>query len=250
MWNFQDLPDELILQILSYSDTKELISCGQVSKRIRKISHDGSLWIKANLEKKIVKAELLEMILSKGCKILNLSNSTIHGSLSSSINFQLRVLDLSQSGGMWPKLAENVEELLFSSPNVEKLDLTGLGITDDHVKILLQRCNKIKALSLEGTLVSNHSLMNIRRYLNLTLEELELPVNTDLTFTDFLKLKSMPRLKILSTCLYNENKYVEDVQKLRQYLPHLTIKVDWEKPSKKLHPSIIKNGLFGKVNIF
>ena len=74
MSNFQDLPDELILEILSYSDKNILIRCGQVSRRIRKISHDDSLWVTASLEKKIVKTELLEMISAKGCKILNISN--------------------------------------------------------------------------------------------------------------------------------------------------------------------------------
>ena len=49
MLNFQDLPDELVLKILSYLScfkiTKDLINCGQVSKRIRKISRDGTLWV-------------------------------------------------------------------------------------------------------------------------------------------------------------------------------------------------------------
>ena len=53
MLNFRDLPDELILKILSYQSAKELISCGQVSKRIRRISHDGTLWMTANLVKKM-----------------------------------------------------------------------------------------------------------------------------------------------------------------------------------------------------
>ena len=74
---WQDLPDELILKILSYSEVKDLISCGQVSKRTRNISQDRSLWVTVNLEKKIVKAELLDMILIKGCKNLKISDSTI-----------------------------------------------------------------------------------------------------------------------------------------------------------------------------
>ena len=86
---WQDLPDELILKILSYSEVIDLISCGQVSKRTRNISYDSSLWVIANLEEKIVKTELLELILSKGCKILNISDSTIAGSLSSTIKSQL-----------------------------------------------------------------------------------------------------------------------------------------------------------------
>ena len=50
---WQDIPDELILKILSYFEVKDLISCGQVSKRTRNISRDSSLWVTANLEKKI-----------------------------------------------------------------------------------------------------------------------------------------------------------------------------------------------------
>ena len=93
---WQDLPDELILKILSYSEVKDLVSCGQVSKRTRNISRDSSLWVTVNLEKKIVKAELLEMILIRGCKNLNFSDSTIIGSLSANTESQFKDLVLSQ----------------------------------------------------------------------------------------------------------------------------------------------------------
>ena len=93
---WQDLPDELILKILSYSEVKDLISCGQVSKRTRNISRDSSLWVTVNLEKKIVKADFLEMILIRGCKNLNISDSTIIGSLSANMESRLKDLVLSQ----------------------------------------------------------------------------------------------------------------------------------------------------------
>ena len=121
MLNMEDLPDELVLKILSYSETNQLLICGQVSKRIGRISNDGTLWVSANLEKKIVKIELVEMILGKGCRILNLCCSTILGSLSSNIKSELRVLNLSQPA-TWTE-AEDVKvkvnvnvlgELLFS----------------------------------------------------------------------------------------------------------------------------------------
>ena len=75
--NFQDLPDELILKVLSYSKPKDLIISGQVSKRLRSICYDNSLWKRVNLSKKNVKTELLELILNKGCKSLDLSHSNI-----------------------------------------------------------------------------------------------------------------------------------------------------------------------------
>ena len=256
MSKFQDLPDEVVLKILSYSETKDLISCGQVSKRTRRISHDGTLWVSANLEKKVVKTELLEMILGKGCRILNLCDSTILGSLSSNMKSQLRVLNLSRpvQAGSKTDTVKILEELLLSScslqhlvmegvflthnmlvgicknsktlqrlnlnfsdsrphylqdvvkwcqelkevdlayvndwdkgltdndleylaknisPNVEKLNLNSSYIQDvvvDHVKILLRRCNKIKALSLKPLFLTDDSLINIRQRLHLPLK--------------------------------------------------------------------------------
>ena len=117
MLNFQDLPDELVLKLLSYSETKDLISCGQVSKRIRRISRDSKLWVAANLEKKIVKTELLEVILKKGCRILNLCHSTILGTLSSNIKSQLRVFNLSQP--VEGNIAA-LEEMLFSCSSLQE----------------------------------------------------------------------------------------------------------------------------------
>jgi hypothetical protein len=321
MSNFQDLPDELVLIILKNTETKDLISCGQVSRRIRKISQEGSLWVTANLEKKIVKTELIEMILSKGCKILNISDSKIVGSLTLSKESQLRVLDFSQSTWAWPPCTENIgvlQKLLLScrslqslemenlcltptmainickngktlqklnlnhsvvqkytgsgviglpfgyplpntylqeifrccqkleevyldgrtnrglfyndcrflvkniSPNIEKLNLSSSYFTNEDVNILLSRCNKIKALSLDARFINNGSLTNIRQHLSFTLEELSLGSRFErLTFNGFLELKFMPKLKILN--LYNGKEDAKEIQNLREHLPHLKI---------------------------
>ena len=50
----EQFPDEIILQVFSYLDMKELILCGQVSKRMRNISHDESLWQRINLHSKVL----------------------------------------------------------------------------------------------------------------------------------------------------------------------------------------------------
>ena len=329
MPNFQDLPDELVLKVLSYTETKDIVSCGQLSKRIRQISHDDTLWLTANLKKKIVKTELLEMILSKGCKILNLSYSTIVGHLRRNMISQLRDLDLSQSAWGFPArrwLAQvyyeenmpKIEELLSSccslqnlkmeglritskmaasiclssttlqvlnlnhsfvddlpsgrlnnfvpngdfrsiikccqelkeldlnytktidtdddieglsdydlqvlakhiSPKVEKLNLIYQDFEDEHVKIMLNRCNKIKLLTLDTKFITDDSLETIRQCLNLTLEELTLANYGSFHFC-LHKLKSMSRLKILNLHNKTEDK---KVQNLRQQLPHLMIR--------------------------
>ena len=46
----EDMPDEIILKVLSYLDLLNLIRCGQLSMRIRSISHDRSLWQKVDLQ--------------------------------------------------------------------------------------------------------------------------------------------------------------------------------------------------------
>ena len=337
---WQDLPDELILKILSYSEVIDLISCGQVSKRTRNISRDRSLWVTANLEEKTVKIELLELILSKGCKILNISDSTIVGSLSSKIESQLKVLNLSQSYWELPiqRLPGPVDCLMFEdfdvleqliwsccslqqlemqglcitpkmvasickngktlqalnlrdsfvyestypydtsytvlksniqaiikccqelkeldlnyvnatnianenvglsdedleylaeniSSNVEKLNLINQDVQDENVKIMLSRCNKIKALTLEALFIFEDSLTTIGQHLNLTLEELTLGYRHcgEQKFNNFLELKSMPRLKILN--IYNKTVLDGEIQNLRQHLPHLMIRTFYE----------------------
>ena len=91
---------------------------------------------------------------------------------------------------------------------------------DDNVEILLRRCNKIKAMSLEATMITDDSLTNIRKYLNQTLEELSLAYIDRFSFNGFLELKSMPRLKNLELSYEKEQ-----IENLRLHLPNLIINV-------------------------
>ena len=153
MKNFQDLPDELVLKSFSYLKIKDLISCGQVSKRTRRISHDGTLWVSANLEKKVVKTELLEMILGKGCRILNLCDSTILGSLSSNMKSQLRVLNLSRpdQAGSKTNIVKILEVLLSSSCSLQDLVMEGVLLTHKMVVGLCKNGKTLQRLNLNSS---------------------------------------------------------------------------------------------------
>ena len=48
---FQDSPDEVILKVIEYLDIYELVKFGEVSRRMRAISNDKSLWQKMNLSR-------------------------------------------------------------------------------------------------------------------------------------------------------------------------------------------------------
>ena len=165
MLNFQNLPNELVLKILGYSETKHLITCGQVSKRIRRISLDGKLWLTANLVKKIVKTEFLEMILVRGCKSLNISNSTIVGCLSSNTESQLRALDLSQPAwtGTWPDLQVYCKE------------------TIDVTEALLSLCCSLQHLNMEGLLLTRRMADSICKN-GKTLQVLNLNFRSDFLY--------------------------------------------------------------------
>ena len=141
--NFGHLPNELILKVFSYSEPKELISSGQSSKRIRKISHDKSLWQQVNLSKKIVKTELLEMILNKGCMSLNLSKSIILGSLSLDKESQLRNLNLDDCTNI-----EVLEELLASCYSLEKLEMQYATISLQMAASIQQNGKTLQILNL------------------------------------------------------------------------------------------------------
>jgi hypothetical protein len=121
---------------------------------------------------------------------------------------ELKELDLNYIDGRCGLSYNNLKFLAENiAPTVEKLNLCNQNVRDDHVKMLLSRCNKIKVLFLDTIFLSTDSLKTIRKHLNLTLEELNLAHNGldngRQKVAGFLQLKSMPRLKILN--LYNHS---------------------------------------------
>jgi hypothetical protein len=112
----------------------------------------------------------LEMILSKGCKILKLFDSTILGSLSSNIKSQLRVLDLSQSAQNWklPKpiqadwgsfnnyvgqILPNLERFLISCCSLQHLDMSGLFISPKLVASICKNGKTLQVLNLKHSFI-------------------------------------------------------------------------------------------------
>ena len=60
---FESLPNEILVKIFDFIKVKDLIRCGQVSRRIRTIAHDHSLWPKINPRPKdIVPVGLIVLI--------------------------------------------------------------------------------------------------------------------------------------------------------------------------------------------
>ena len=72
-----ELPDEVILKIVGFLDLKELLFCGQVSKRLRAIANDESLWLKLNFWNRKVPYDFIKKVAGNGCQYLSLANCDI-----------------------------------------------------------------------------------------------------------------------------------------------------------------------------
>ena len=79
-YQIQDLPNELLLKVQDYMETRDQIRFGQVSKRFRAINE--TIWEKVNLCEKIVPVGFIEMILNQKCQYLSLYRAKMEGSLN------------------------------------------------------------------------------------------------------------------------------------------------------------------------
>ena len=161
----EDLPDEVILKILHYLDSKDVIYCGHLSRRIRFISQDESLWQKINLCWQTIPIGFLQMVLNNGCKYLNLAHASIHGCLKLKSLSKLTHLDLTNNrhvvrqhdnGECFRKILliqNNSEELLGSCQSLQKLSMNYLRISSieqhDNMKSIFQENGKsLKVLNI------------------------------------------------------------------------------------------------------
>ena len=136
---FEDLPVEIELEVMSYLDNTDLVRCTGVSKGIRALCQDQSLWQKINLSWKKIPISFVQFVLDKNCKSLILHGSTVMGrGLKLTKNSQLRHLDLRQC-----KInAKAMSDLLFSCHNLERLSIDLLNLEPETVKSICHQNRK------------------------------------------------------------------------------------------------------------
>jgi hypothetical protein len=143
----EDLPDEILLKIFSLLDIKGVFQCGQVSKRLRAISNDQSLWSKLNLFEKEVPYGFIEKAVQNGCEYLNLRCSSVHGSKKSKVPWKLKYLDISQSDRHRTHLYVP-EEVLQNCHFLEKLAVDSLKLKSHNIEQICQNGKTLQILSL------------------------------------------------------------------------------------------------------
>ena len=105
------------------------------------------------------------------------------------------------------------------TPNIEKLNFNSLfHLRDEHIKVLVNRCNKLSVLNLGVTCISNNSIDIIITKLKNTLEEL----CVYLCYVDCAKLLELRLMPKFRTLIYEDMNYeqLEDLENFKKQLPH------------------------------
>ena len=174
MASIQDFPEELILKIINYLDIKDLVKFSEVSKRMRGIGSDQSLWRKINLSKITpgcwsyaidVPTDFVKMVIENGCQYFSLhymkigtpeerekpNCMTVERDLSLDKVSSLRFLDLKYCEAH----VKTFEEILASCYSLEKLSMASIGqrksLTSNMIRsICYQNGHTLQTLNLSA----------------------------------------------------------------------------------------------------
>ena len=187
----EDLPDEVLLNMLNFLELPDLIRCGLVSKRIRSVSFIESLWQKIDFSNsghsmKKVPSDLVKRIINQGCKSLRLRGCKITGNIKHS-NFNLEMnywFHLEKKYKIINQIkSEEKYKILYSSDRdsypesdsecesmdrakrtrtetkmdicqLISLDLTNCKVKNSVMNVLLTVCHSLKNLSLRNKVLT------------------------------------------------------------------------------------------------
>ena len=119
------LPNEILMNIFSHLNIKDVYICAQVSKKFREISHDESFWKCVNLSDQNVSCEFISQIIKLGTEYLNLHGATLLEEYDADLprKNNLKYLNLAESSVDDRFLVK----LLRTSKSLKKLSLTGVN---------------------------------------------------------------------------------------------------------------------------
>jgi F-box and leucine-rich repeat protein 1 (S-phase kinase-associated protein 2) len=154
-YKLDDLPDEVILNILGFLNIKELILSGQVSKQLQAIANDESLWLKLYLYGRKVPYDFIEKAAGNGCQYLRLAHCDIIGLTGKSeSSFKFKYLNMYQGRPGVQKLVQNCSAL-------QKLSVAGLTLDSDDIQYICQNSQTLQVLDLGDCKFDLHKLQDL-----------------------------------------------------------------------------------------
>ena len=189
----EDLPQEIILKIVSHLALKDLFNCMVLCKRIRTVANDNSLWEKMNLVHNYhgMPYTLLPKLLDKGCKYLSVNSCHTYSTGEKLIfenNYQLKYLGVMSMSDEF--VADVLPDLTASLFSLEKLSVRqeffdmkpiifgNTNIYSKFFKCIIQNSKTLRVLDLG---LVDLSLESVQHIFNLCQEltELNLPTLSD-----------------------------------------------------------------------
>ena len=155
MASIQDLPNEIILKVIEYLNINQLVKFGEVSKRMRAVRNDQSLWIKINLSKDDrpnyeidVPTDFVKMVIENGCQYLSLHfmkvgtpgipiSLTSVGKLCLDKTSSLKYLDLKYCHAHFLFF----EEILASCHSLQKLSMASIRGCKWYIPKMIRRAS-------------------------------------------------------------------------------------------------------------
>ena len=179
-----DLPDEVVLKIISYLNLKGLAQCAQVSKRLRNICKDVSLWETMTLNENLyrnngpfqendgpyqmIPASFIRHILDNGCKYLTICQAELIDGINLPKTSQLKNFAIDDMYG--DRTIEAVEEILSTANCLEvcQLDFMGTFQMENLIKnIFLKNSKTLTVLKLEIVTLTSELVKNIVNFTEL-----------------------------------------------------------------------------------
>ena len=176
----EDLPEEIILKIVSHLALKDLFNCMVLCKRIRNIAYDNSLWETLNLVHnyqpmaKGMPYTLFPKILAKGCKYLSVNSCHTYSTGEKLIfenNYQLKYLGVMSMSNEF--VADVLPDLMASLFSLEKLSVRqeffdmkpiifgNRNIYSKFFKCIIQNSKTLRVLDLGLVELSLESVQHI-----------------------------------------------------------------------------------------
>lgn len=75
--HFENISDEMILQIFKWLPKKTLLRCGYVCRRFNRCASDESLWTRLDLGGRSIKKGAMENVIKRGVVILRLAQAEV-----------------------------------------------------------------------------------------------------------------------------------------------------------------------------
>ena len=147
-FHLEGLPDEILLKIFSLLDIKGVLQCGQMSKRLRDVSNDKSLWLKLNLSEREVPFDFIAKAVENGCEYFNLHSSWVTGVKKLEVPWKLKYLVISQYFIQESARADLVG-VLQNCHFLQKLAVDGLILYLDEIELICQNGKTLQILSLD-----------------------------------------------------------------------------------------------------